>query len=79
MADEIKPGTEIGTDGTGGGNPRLKDEDHDSQDAPMSEAQQAYLKNLAEESGTSMDGNLSRGEADRKIEELKEKGQDQEH
>ena len=75
MTEDLKPGKEMGKDGTGGGNPRLKDEDVPKQ-APMSDAQQSYLKNLSEETGVSMDGNLSREEADDKIEQLKEKGQE---
>ena len=46
---------------------------HNTQDEPITDAQRAYLKTLADEAGKSADENISKVEASKQIEELQQK------
>jgi hypothetical protein len=45
---------------------------HGQADAPITEKQAVVLRDLAERAGEPYDGNLTRGEAERRIEALRE-------
>ena len=53
---------------------RVKDpDDWKTGDEPMTGAQQSYLETLADEAGETIEENLTKAEASKKIDELQEK------
>jgi hypothetical protein len=55
------------------GNPVKDPEDWTTGDEPMTGAQESYLHTLAQEAGESVDDDLTKAEASKKIDELQEK------
>ncbi len=55
------------------GSPEKDPEDWVTGDEPMTGPQQSYLSTLAQEAGEKVDGDLTKAEASKKIDELQER------
>lgn len=55
------------------GNTRKDPDDWTTGDEPMTGAQASYLKTLSEEAGEDFDGDLTKADASKRIDELQEK------
>lgn len=65
--------TDKGQQASGTGPARKDPDDWKTGDEPMTPAQRSYLETLAQDTGVGVDDNLTKAEASKRIEELRER------